>query len=508
MQDRPREQWGTRAGFLLAAIGSAIGLGNIWRFPYVAYDGGGGAFLVPYLVALLTAGIPLLILEYTIGHKYRGAPPTAFLRMSKAAQPLGWWQVGVSFVIAVYYAVIVAWAVRFAGFSINKQWGNDPDSFFFNDFLQVADEPGAPTSYVSGVAWPLIAVWVITLGVLLLGVRKGIERANRIFIPLLVVLFLVLVVRALTLPGAVDGLNALFTPDWSEITNGSVWVAAYGQIFFSLSIGFGIMITYTSYLRRKADLTGSALVAGFSNSSFEILAGIGVFATLGFMAGAAGVPVGELATDGIGLAFVAFPEIISNMPAGALFGVLFFGSLAIAGFTSLISIVQVVVGAVQDRTGIGRVPAVLGAGGVTALVSIALFPTNEGMYILDVVDRFINQYGIALAGLVVVIAVSWIMRKLPVLQRHANQTSAVPLGGWWRIMLGLITPIVLGWMMWDSLRTELSANYEDYPTSLLISAGWAVALGVIVFAVIMSVLPWKHGGRETQPTEAGEEAKN
>lgn len=506
MAQQAREQWGTRAGFILAAVGSAIGLGNIWRFPYVAYDNGGGAFLIPYLIALLTAGIPLLILEYSIGHKNRASPPTAFLRLAKPAQAIGWWQVAICFVIATYYAVIIAWAVRFVGFSVGLRWGGDPDGFF-NEFLQVADKPGMISGYVAGVAWPLIAVWAVTLVVLAFGVQRGIERANKIFIPLLVVLFGILVVRSLFLPGAGVGLDALFTPDWSEITSGSVWVAAYGQIFFSLSIGFGIMITYASYLRRRADLTGSALVAGFANSSFEILAGIGVFATLGFMATTSGVPVNEVATSGIGLAFVAFPEIISNMPAGALFGVLFFGSLVIAGLSSLISIVQVVVAAVRDRTGMNRLPAVLCIGGAIAVASTLLFPTNEGLYLLDAADHFINQYGIALAALVAVIVVGWVLRKLPVLQAHANETSAVPLGGWWRITLGVITPVVLGWMMWDSLRAELAKNYEDYPTSFLLVAGWGVAIGVIVIGIALSVIPWKHGGSAPESlTPAEQEA--
>ncbi|MEU0083659.1 sodium-dependent transporter [Streptomyces sp. NPDC006274] len=496
MTQQPREQWATRAGFLMAAIGSAIGLGNIWRFPAIAYENGGGAFLLPYLIALLTAGIPLLIMEYTIGRKYRLSPPAALRRMSRPAEVIGWWQVVISFVIATYYAVIIAWAIRYVGFSVGQQWGDDPESFLFGDFLETAETPGAISSYVPGVLWPLIAVWVVVLAILAFGVRRGIERANRIFIPLLVVFFVALVIRALTLDGAATGLDALFSPNWSELTNGSVWVAAYGQIFFSLSIGFGIMVTYASYLGRRADLTGSAMVAGFANSSFEILAGIGVFATLGYLATAAGVPVGEVASAGIGLAFVAFPAVISEMPLGGLFGVLFFSSLVIAGLSSLISIVQVVVSAVQDRTGMRRMPAVFGIGGLVALVSILLFPTDDGLFLLDASDHFINQYGIALAALVALVVIAWLLRKLPTLQQNADATSAVRLGHWWRICLGVITPLVLGWMMVDSLRTEFDENYEGYSTGFLLTAGWGVAIGALVVAVILTLLPWKAGGED------------
>ncbi|MGW7355827.1 sodium-dependent transporter [Streptomyces sp. NPDC054802] len=496
MTQQPREQWATRAGFLMAAIGSAIGLGNIWRFPAIAYENGGGAFLLPYLIALLTAGIPLLIMEYTIGRKYRMSPPAALRRMSRPAEVIGWWQVVISFVIATYYAVIIAWAIRYVGFSVGQQWGDDPESFLFGDFLETAETPGAISSYVPGVLWPLIAVWVVVLAILAFGIRRGIERANKIFIPLLVIFFVALVIRALTLDGAASGLDALFSPDWSELTNGSVWVAAYGQIFFSLSIGFGIMVTYASYLGRRADLTGSAMVAGFANSSFEILAGIGVFATLGYLATAAGVPVGEVASAGIGLAFVAFPAVISEMPLGGLFGVLFFSSLVIAGLSSLISIVQVVVSAVQDRTGMRRMPAVFGIGGLVALVSILLFPTDDGLFLLDASDHFINQYGIALAALVALVVIAWLLRKLPELQQNADATSAIRLGHWWRICLGIITPLVLGWMMVDSLRTEFDENYEGYSTGFLLTAGWGVAIGALVIGIILTLLPWKAGGED------------
>jgi NSS family neurotransmitter:Na+ symporter len=506
MVQQPREQWGTRAGFLLAAIGSAVGLGNIWRFPYIAYDNGGGAFLVPYLIALLTAGIPLLILEYAIGHRYRSSAPLSYRRITRPAEVIGWWQVAICFIIAIYYAVIIAWAARFAFFSVGQQWGDDPEGFFYGEFLQLGDAPGPVSGYVAGVAWPLVGVWVVVLVILGLGIRQGVEKANKIFIPVLVVLFLIMVGQALTLDGAVEGLNALFTPDWSAMLSGKVWIAAYGQIFFSLSIGFAIMVTYASYLKRRADLTGTAVTAGLANSSFELLAGIGVFAALGFMANAAGVEVGDVVQAGPGLAFVAFPQIISTLPvAGGLFGVLFFVSLVVAGLSSLISIVQVIISAVEDRTGLGRVPTVLVVGGATALASLLLFPTHEGLYLLDAADHFINQYGIAMAGLVMVIVFGWVVRKLPYFERHANATSTIRLALWWRVCLGVVTPVLLGVMMWDSLRTELAEPYEGYSMPFLLTAGWGVAIGAVVFGVVISLIPWKRADRLAE-LDAQEEA--
>ena len=209
-----------------------------------------------------------------------------------------------------------------------------------------------------------------------------------------------LVVQALFLDGAAQGLDALFTPNWDALTEPGVWGAAFGQIFFSLSIGFGIMITYSSYVHRDTDMTGSGAVVGFANSSFELLAGIGVFAALGFMAQANGVEVSEVASDGIGLAFIAFPTIISEAPAGALIGVLFFGSLVIAGLTSLVSVIEVVISAVRDKFEMSRVGASLAVSVPCMIISLVFFSTTSGIFVLDIVDHFINQFGILLVAVV------------------------------------------------------------------------------------------------------------
>jgi neurotransmitter:Na+ symporter, NSS family len=485
-----REQWGTRAGFILAAVGSAIGLGNIWRFPYVAYDNGGGAFMVPYLFALLTAGIPLLVMEYAIGHRHRGSAPLSYFKLSPKTEFIGWWQVAISFVIASYYAVVVAWAMAYTWFSVGRQWGEDPNGFLFGSYLRVADEPGQIGGLVPGVAVPLVLVWVVVLGVLCLGVKKGIERANKIFIPLLVFAFLVLVVRAVTLPGAAEGLTALFQPDWSAITDSGVWVDAYGQIFFSLSIGFAIMITYASYLPRRADLTGSALIAGFGNSSFELLAGIGVFGAIGFMATSQGIAIDEVASDGIGLAFVVFPEIVNTLPAlNTLFGVLFFGSLVLAGLSSLISVVQTFVAGAQEKLGIGRVPAVLAGCGAAAAISL-LYATEGGLYVLDAADFFINNFGIALVGLVQVIAIAWVVRRLGLLQHHANVISDVRLGTSWKVALAGITPVLLGLVVIDKAITTATEGYEGYPVGFLLATGVAAAVGALVVGLLLTRLRW------------------
>ncbi|MBA2877361.1 NSS family neurotransmitter:Na+ symporter [Anoxybacillus kamchatkensis] len=488
-----RQQWGTRAGFILAAAGSAIGLGNIWRFPAVAYENGGGAFFLPYLFALLTAGIPILILEFALGHKYRGSAPLTFARLSKGTEWIGWWQVLISFVISTYYSVVIAWAMSYTYFAFTSKWGENTGDFLFGEYLKLAETPGTFGSLVPAVFIPLLLVWIINLAVLYKGVRKGIEAANKIFLPTLVVLFFIIVIRAVTLDGAIEGLNAFFKPNWDQIMNGKVWLAAYSQIFFSLSIAFAIMITYSSYLPKKSDITNNAFITGFANSGFELLAGIGVFSVLGFLAQQQGVEVSEVVKGGVGLAFVVFPQIINQFPAfNELFGVLFFLSLTLAGLTSLISISETYVSAIQEKFGISRTKAVLGGGGVAALIAL-VFASNGGLYFLDVVDYFINNFGVALVGLVEVVVIAWVLKELNALQTHANSVSDIMVGAWWKISLSVVTPIVLGYMMFDSIKTNVKENYGGYDTLFVVKYGWTVAALVIVLGFVLSVKRWKDG---------------
>ena len=210
-QEGRRGAFSSRRVFILAAIGSAVGLGNIWRFPYVAYENGGGAFVLPYLVALLTAGIPFLLLDYAIGHRHRGSAPLSFARLRRGTEGLGWWQVGICFVIAVYYAAVIAWALRYTFFSLDQAWGDDPEGFFFGEFLQAGDVQ-VTADVVPGVLVPLALVWLAVLAIMALGVQRGIGATSLVFIPVLVLAFAALVVQALLLPGAGAGLDALFTP--------------------------------------------------------------------------------------------------------------------------------------------------------------------------------------------------------------------------------------------------------------------------------------------------------
>ncbi len=483
-----RETWGSRAGFILAAVGSAIGLGNIWRFPYMAFDNGGGAFLIPYFFALVTAGIPILILEFSLGHKLKGSAPLTFAKLNKGWEWLGWWQVFISFVIAVYYVVIIGWAITYIGYSFTQAWGDDTVTFFVGDFLGLTDGPFQLGGFRGVILLTTLLAWFISFIVLYAGVKSGIEKANKIFMPLLIIILLIVMIRGITLPGAALGLERLFRPDFSKILDGSVWVAAYGQIFFSLSIAFAIMITYSSYLPKKSDIVNNAFMTGLLNCGFSILAGIAVFSILGYMMHQSG---GELPArlSGVFLAFATIPEAINQLPAmNTLIGVLFFLSLTFAGLSSFISINEVLVASFSEKLNMPRKKTVVVYTLVAALVSL-IFTTGAGLYILDIADYFVNQFGVAMAGLVEVIILGWLF-KLDSIRAHFEPISDFKVGKWWEFTVKFVTPVVLGITAIQNLITNFSANYGGYAIGPTIAYGWAVALAIIIVGIIFSKSKW------------------
>ena len=496
-----REQWSGQFGFLMAAIGSAIGLGNIWRFPGVAYTNGGGAFMVPYIVALLAAGLPVLFLDYALGHRFRGSAPAVFRRLSSRFEWLGWWQVVINFVIMTYYAVIVGWSLSYTAFSLNLAWGDDAGTFF-HSYIGLAETPSLAASPVPGVLLPIVLVWAFGIFTVARGVSKGVEKANRLFLPLLVVMFLVLVVRALLLPGATDGLNALFTPQWDALGDYRVWMAAFGQIFFSLSVGFGIMLTYASYLKPRSNLVGTGLTAAFANSSFEILAGIGVFATLGFMANVQNVEVGDLeGISGVGLSFVTFPTVISQMPGGPLFGVLFFGSFSMAGLTSFISILQVVAPAVSEKTGWSVPRSTVVAGVASAVLSIILFGTTTGLYNLDVVDAYINNLGVVGSAILMCVGIGWVLRRTSLLQRHLNLVSeSHVVGVWWKVLVVAVVPGLLGYMFVQAAYSYATSGY-GYERGFEAVFGWGTLLAGALLTAVFTLMRWRTPVDDFQPAD-------
>ncbi|KII79676.1 sodium-dependent transporter [Vibrio renipiscarius] len=478
-----REQWGSRAGFILAAVGSAIGLGNIWRFPYMAYENGGGAFFIPYLFAMITAGIPFMILEFSMGQKYRGSAPKTLSKIHAKFEWLGWFQVGVAAVIAVYYVAVIGWAISYFGMSFTQSWGSDTNAFFFSEYLKLGGDnsPTALGSIQWNIAGAMLLAWAVTYAAIVGGVKAGIERASKIMMPILFIMVILLIGRMIFLPGALDGVNYMFEPDFSKIWDVKVWAAAYGQIFFTLSIGFAIMLAYSSYLPEKSDITNNAFMTVLINCGFSILAGIMIFSVLGYMAQEQGKPITEVVSAGVGLAFVTLPAAINLLPAPYILGPLFFFALVVAGLSSHISIMEAVTSAIIDKLNWSRKKAANVVIGTGVVVSMA-FATNGGLLLLDLVDHFANNIGIMFGGLVEIVLMAWLLNKVPSVREYVNSTSDFTIGQWFDVCLRFITPVMLAVILATKVQELFTEGYGGYDLTL----GWIIMGALLVFGLILN----------------------
>ncbi len=481
-----REQWGSRPGFILAAVGSAIGLGNIWRFPYMAYENGGGAFFIPYLFAMISAGIPFMIMEFTLGHKLRGAAPRAFSKLGVKLEWLGWFQVFIAAIIAVYYVAIIGWAISYLGYSFTQSWGTDTNAFFFSEYLQLGENsPSKLGNLQMHIVLPMVLAWGITFAAIFTGIKGGIERASKIMMPLLFLMVIGLITRVVFLPGALDGINYLFEPDFSKITDPTVWSAAYGQIFFTLSVGFAIMIAYSSYLPEKSDINNNAFMTVLINCGFSITSGVLIFAVLGYMAQDQAKPLTEVVTAGVGLAFVTIPAAINLLPAPYILGPLFFLALVVAGLSSHISIIEAVTSAVIDKLNWSRKKAASVVCGVGFAVSMA-FATNGGLLLLDLVDYFINNVALLASCLIELIVIGWLL-KISDIRDYANDISDFSIGKWFEICIRFISPIMLAVILATNLWKTFNEGYGGYEMSDLLMLGWGLVAAMFVVAVIINV---------------------
>jgi neurotransmitter:Na+ symporter, NSS family len=485
-----REQWKSQLGFVFAAVGSAVGLGNIWRFSYMAYSHGGGAFLIPYIIALLSAGIPLLILEFALGHERMGSAPLAFAKVNRKWEWLGWWAViFVMFGIVLYYTVIISWCLNFFVLSFCLGWGDDPNAFFFNQFLALSKSPSEIGNIRIPVLVSLAFVWLINWGIVFRGVRRGIEYMNKIFMPLLFFLTAVLVLWSISLDGSMNGLRAYLEPDFSKLFDPTVWIDAYSQIFFTLSLGFGIMIAYASYLPAKANITKNAILTAFMNSGYSLFAGIAVFSVLGFMAASQGKPISEVVSQSIGLAFVAYPKAVSLIPGGNIFGAIFFLCLVVAGLSSSISIIEAFISATVDKFGFSRKPLITLVTILGFLGSI-IFTTQAGLLWLDIADHFITHYGLIVVGIAECHLVGWLFDTRN-LRKHVNSISSIKLGYSWDIIIKYFIPSVLGIVLIGDLYAEIRQPYGGYSWTSLILIGWNWIFLTVAAALVFARRPWR-----------------
>ncbi len=497
-----RENWESRAGFILAAIGSAVGLGNVWRFPHEAYSNGGSAFLVPYIIAMLVVGIPLLIMEFSIGHLTQQAAPGAFKRVGSKWEFAGWWPIVLSFIIVCYYAVVLAWCLNYLIFSFHQQlpWVDRAKDFFYTDYLAKSDGFGP-----AGLRWQVVGALAVVWLLMFLCIFKGVKIVSKIVlwtVPIPWLMLFILMIRGLTLDGAINGLEYFLEPDWELLKEAKVWRAAFGQVFFSMTIAFGVMITYASFLHRKSDLNNNALIIGLADLATSFVAGIAVFATMGALAAKKGLPPEEVdqvlqGAESIGLAFVAFPEALSQLGTGFwpnFFSIIFFTALLLLGIDSAFSITEAALASMIDKTGGKRVTVLLGMT-IVGFSAGLLFTTDCGLNWLGTIDGVVNEgtWGIMFVGIVECLVLGWAY-DIGKLRRHANQRSDWRLGPWWDWFIRLVIPIILlglfVWNLYDDI-TNVNGYIIDKNGQLIGGDILNISLSLILFLAAVILGLWR-----------------
>ncbi|MDI6742972.1 MAG: sodium-dependent transporter [Smithella sp.] len=432
-----REHWGSRVGFILAAAGSAVGLGNIWRFPYMTGEHGGAAFIVIYLVAVFLLGYPLMVNETILGRASQRDPVGAFKALASGTP---WWLVGAlgvftGFIILSYYVVVAGWSV----------------AYIYKVVIAICtpgiDNEAVFRSHISSPWEPIIwqAVFMLLcVGIIASGVVKGIQRWSLILMPVLFFILLILIVRSVTLPGASEGLVYYLKPDFSEVSGRTI-LGAISQAFFSLSLGMGVFITYGSYLKDHDEIPGStAWIAGL-DVLVALMAGFIIFPAvfaLGFQPGA-----------GPGLVFITLPAVFAQMPLGIVFGVLFFILLTIAALTSAISLLEVVTSWLIDEKDWPRKKAAVLMGFVIFIVGIpaalgysvfsgVTFP-GLGKDILDTYDWFSNSIFLPVGGLLAAIFTGYVWGAKKAVEEANRGKTALTIGKLWIFLIRYVVPLLI-----------------------------------------------------------------
>ena len=346
-----RDSFGSKIGAILVAAGSAIGLGSIWRFPYMTGENGGGAFLLVYLLSVIIVGIPVMLAEFSIGTHTRKSPVKAYNQLSPRWRWLGYNSVLVSLLISGFYYIVAGWSLEYFVTSIDGSLYTTTD--FHNNFVNFTNSWREP--------FYAILFIVLTHAVVVMGVQKGLERISKIVMPILLVMLLVLVVHSATMPGAAEGYSFLFRPDFAKAFSVQTIVSAIGQAFFSLSIGLGCMIAYSSYFKEGTDLTKTSVSVSLMTFFVAMLSGMVIFPAVFSVEGLE-------PTAGPTLLFETLPFIFAEMPAPALWSGIFFLLVALAALTSTISFHEVLTQYLQENHDVPRNRAAL----LTTLATIAL----------------------------------------------------------------------------------------------------------------------------------------
>ncbi|WP_121741861.1 sodium-dependent transporter [Natronorubrum halophilum] len=477
-----RAEWGSRFGFLMAMVGAMVGAGNIWRFPYVMGDNGGGAFVLAFLTLLFVLAVPGLMAEVALGRYTKKGVIGAFRDVVGRGGMVGLGVVVLLVNVALmsYYSPLIGWTLYYAIHSLAFTFtasGFEAQAFMNALFANPALMIGLHTVVMGSIA-----------SILVLGIRRGVERLVVYAVPALVIALVVMTIRGLTLPGASEGIAFTFGIQWEYLTESSTWIAALGQALFSTGLGWGIALTVGSYLREYDDVPlGGGVFTAIGESSIGILAALAIFPVV--------FAVGVEPDVGAGLAFVSLVQVFPEIPLGGLVAILFFVGFFLATFTSGLLITEVGVTTVSEETRLDRTQTILAVCGVIWLVGL---PSAYSVDVLDYLDFVFGNWGLPLATLAIIGVIGWVIGPKRLRMLAVNRNAGVYVGRWWDPVIKYVIPAVMIFIM-----TYFA--WENFGTSEMIGGMLVIVLFPIIGYAVMSVLEGRGGQPETAEVPGGDD---
>lgn len=432
-----RETWSSGAGFVLAAVGSAVGLGNMWRFSATAASTGGAGFVAVYVFMVLLIGLPLLLGELILGRRFQSSPVAALTRaVGRPGAALGWFFVLTAFVILAFYSVIAGWTFRYGLESIAGGWEGD----LTEHFLAIATGPAAVLYHLLFMA--------LTMMVVLWGIKGGIEKFASLATPVLFLILVGLGIWAAFLRGASEGYAFYLAPDLSVLADPAVWGAAAGQTYFSMSIGMGALLTYASYLRSSDKLATEAAVISVSDFAVAFMAGLVIFPIV-FSLGMGDTIAAFGADEAEGVLFIALPAAFEQLGGTGYFvGVVFFLALILAALTSTISLMEVIVSTLIDSLSVSRRRATIGVGVCAGLIGVL---PGMSLPALSMMNRFAGEFFLGFGAFAITLLVGWFMDDPRRELRAALGDRALMVNGWYFVMRW-IAPLITGFVVVNMLQ--------------------------------------------------------
>ncbi|HAQ51930.1 MAG TPA: hypothetical protein DCR12_04100 [Lachnospiraceae bacterium] len=487
-------RWNSRLTFILAAVGSAVGLGNAWRFPGLMAAHGGGAFLFAYLIALVVMGIPLLMMEIAIGRKVHGGALRGLASLNKYNKPVAWAATANAFLIVTYYAIVFAWVLMMAGNSFRFAGMTGDTEAASSLFFDLIETTGDTTGWSQ---WPImvIAFGVLAWGLIYFCIRDGANSVGKVvkytvFGP--IVLMIIMAIKGFTMPNTGAAMSKLFIPEWSKLLDTGLWVDAVGQVFYSLSVVMAIMFAYGSYLDDKTNIAVDSVIIALSDLFCSILSSIVMYTTMGGVG-----MLDDMSTSGVATAFKIYPQAIVSLTGSgvfnAIFGFIFYLCLVTLAIDSAFSIIEGVSVSLSTYFGWKQKKVTIIVCSACAVISL-IYMNGAGLAVLDIVDHYLNQINMILIGVLECIAVAWMFDSKKVLVEVNKNTNKFKAPKWWFVTsLKFVTPILLGGLFVINMYELISAGgiygaadgYSVWANALF---GWGFSILVLGSGIVAGLV--------------------